>query len=503
MLKRIKNSLEKFHDRYAVKAGEKYFKYSELARIISNIRTFIDKECINEKLVGILTSESTDFETYGAIFGTLFGGKGYVPINPANPFERNKSVISQAGIKTILCSRPDKAIEKFAGENNIKIVAVSGLPKTEVNLTLPEARDDDIAYILFTSGSTGRPKGVPITIGNLSSFVDAFLDLGFEIDENDRFLQMFELTFDFSVICYIIPVCIGACFYTVPSEGIKFANVYTTMEENEITFSCLVPSVISYLKPYFEEINLPKMKYSLFCGETLYQDIAAAWSACIPNGKIINAYGPTEATVFCHTFDWSKSGSGKKSFNGGVCIGREMKNMKAIVVDENLRKLEPGSKGELCLSGAQLTPGYWEDDGKSSGAFFNTPIDGKELNFYRTGDLALIDEDGDFMFCGRLDSQIKIQGFRIELGEIEHFAREIALNNVAAVTFKNKSGIMNIHLFVENYNGSEKEITEYLKSKVPGYMVPSGISILPYFPLNVNGKTDRKELLNILKKSTD
>lgn len=500
MLRKIKTSLEIFQDRYAIKTGEKLYSYSALAQIISDIRTSIDNNCSrDEKLIGIIARESTDFETYGSIYGALFAGKGYVPINPANPVERNQSVVNQTGIKTILCSIVDEEIEKFAYNNKLKIINTSCLNQTEINLNLPQVSDDDIAYILFTSGSTGIPKGVPITRGNLSAFVDAFIDLGYDINENDKFLQMFELTFDFSVVCYIVPVCIGASFYTVPAEGIKFANVYTTIEENEITFSCLVPSVISYLKPYFEEISLPKLKYSLFCGESLYQDIAAAWSECMPNGRIINAYGPTEATVFCLTFDWNKYGSEQKTLNGGVSIGREMKGMKAIVVDEKLKALKPGEKGELCLSGPQLTPGYWRDQVKTSETFFIAEIDDQEFKFYRTGDLALVDGDGDFMFCGRLDSQIKIQGFRIELGEIEHFAREYSLNNVAAVAYKNNKGTMNIHLFVENFRGSINEISEYLKTKVPEYMVPSGISVLSNLPLNANGKTDRKELLNLIQ----
>ena len=500
MLDRMKNSFEKFPDRNAVNINGTYYTYSEFGKITSKVRAYLDANCNeDEKLVGIIARESTDVETYAAIYGSLFGGKGYVPINPANPIDRNSSVILQSGIKTIFCKKSDERITELAKANNVTLIEVSELPETSVNLELPNVDENEVAYILFTSGSTGVPKGVPITRKNLSAFVEAFLSLGYNVNENDRFLQMFELTFDFSVVCYIIPICIGACFYTVPAEGVKFANVYMVMEEHEITYSCLVPSVLSYLKPYFDEIRLEKMRYSLFCGETLFQDIAQAWSACIPNGTIINAYGPTEATVFCLTFDWNKYGSDKKTFNGGVCVGKEMEDMKAIVVDENMKPLPQGEKGELCLSGPQLTPGYWKNDEKNKESFFKLKLEGKEYTFYRTGDLAFADEEGDFMFSGRIDSQIKIQGFRIELGEIEHFAREFALNNVAAVAYKNTMGTMNIHLFVENYTGDVNEVSKYLKTKVPEYMVPSSVSTLPYFPLNANGKTDRKELLKIVQ----
>lgn len=499
MLSRIKNSFEKFGSRTAASINGKKYTYTELAEVTSDIRNYIEKKCDkDEKLIGIVAKELNSLETYASIYGTLFAGKGYVPVNPSNPAARNKSVFIQTGIKTLLCDDINNEIIELAKQNNLNVINIKAVPKQKMNLSLPETGKDQIAYILFTSGSTGKPKGVPITIGNLNAFIDAFLNLGYDTNENDRFLQMFELTFDFSVICYFVPLCIGASFHTVPAEGIKFANVYTTMEEEEITFACLVPSVVSYLKPYFEDISLDKIKYSLFCGETLFQDIAKEWSACIPNGKIINAYGPTEATVFCLTFDWNKNGSEKKTFKDGICIGKEMKNVEALVVDENLRPLKTGATGELCLSGPQITSGYWNDPSKTSESFFIIKIDGEEKRFYRTGDLTIKDSDGDFMFCGRIDSQIKIQGFRIELGEIEHYAREITYGNTAAVAYKNNSGIMHIHLFVENFGGNADDVSKFLKSKLPDYMIPAGISVLPNLPLNNNGKTDRKELLNIL-----
>ena len=130
-------------------------------------------------------------------------------------------------------------------------------------------------------------------------------------------------------------------------------------------------------------------------------------------------------------------------------------------------------------------------------------IDEKEKVFYRTGDLALIDDDGDFMFCGRKDSQIKIQGFRVELGEIEHYSREIlGILNSAAVAYKNNSGITMIHLFVEGHVEDTDIILQKLRTKIPEYMIPSGITFLNSFPLNGNGKIDRKALTEVINKQT-
>ncbi len=502
MLKRIKHSFEKFPDKNALNINGTNFTYSDLGNVVSKVRTYLERNCDGEeKLIGILSKGSGGIGTYGAIYGTLFAGKGYVPVNPSNPVERNNSILRRAGIKTLLCDELDERVKSFAEENGAVPVIINGLPECENNFSLPSVNENDIAYILFTSGSTGIPKGVPITLGNLNSFIEAFLELGFDIGENDRFLQMFELTFDFSVICYMIPLCIGACFYTVPTEGIKYTNVYAVMEEQGITFACLVPTVISYLKPFLNEISLEKIKYSLFCGETLFRDAAEEWSRCIPNGRIINAYGPTEATVFCTTFDWNKYGPGKKTFNGGISIGKEMKNTKAVVVNEELKPAGEGEIGELCLSGAQLMPGYWNDPAKTSEVFFTLITGEKETVFYRTGDLAFIDGDGDLMFCGRKDSQIKIQGFRVELGEIEHYSREILGNlNSAAIAYKNSSGITMIHLFIEGRAEDTDIILRKLRTKIPGYMMPTGITFLSSFPLSGNGKIDRPALAGLLNK---
>ncbi|MCL5029599.1 MAG: AMP-binding protein [Bacteroidetes bacterium] len=501
MLEKIQQSYLKFPNRNAFFINGIYYSYKQFAQLISNVRNYIETNCKgSEKLIGIIAKQSPEIETYAAIYGCLFSGRGYVPINPSNPLSRNSSILEQTGIKTILCKQNEEQIKGIASTKNANVVNVVDLPSTQINLKPPIVDENEIAYLLFTSGSTGVPKGVPINRKNLNSFVDAFLELGYNVNENDRFLQMFELTFDFSVVCYTVPLCVGACIYTIPEEGVKFANVYIALEEHEITFACMVPSVLSYLTPYFDEIKLDKMRYSLFCGETLLDQIAQGWSKCTPNAKIINAYGPTEATVFCLIYEWNNESSSKKTFNGGVCIGKPMINMGSVVIDENSKIIsgKPGEKGELCLSGKQLTPGYWKDDEKNVKTFFKARINGKDEIFYRTGDLAFQDDEGDFFFAGRIDNQIKIQGFRIELGEIEHFAREfIKGGNVAAVGYQNTFGNMQIHLFVENYNGNSLDIEEYLKSKIPEYMVPSYITSIPSFPLNDNGKIDRKKLVSM------
>jgi D-alanine--poly(phosphoribitol) ligase subunit 1 len=499
MLREIRDAIEKFQQRPAFFIQNTSFSYADVARTASKIKKAVEQQATSsERMIGFLTYD--DFESYCSAVAILFTRFGFVPINPENPIDRNASVIGQAEIRTILSSRRDPKLESHCEQQGIRLIDTSALDGCEIDLAVPNVQGDDIAYLLFTSGSTGVPKGVPLSRQNLYEFMNAFFALGYDMDETDRVLQMFDMTFDLSLMSYLAPLCRGACVYTVPPGGIKYASVYTVLEEQKISVALMVPSIITHLRPYFDEIRLDEMKYSLFCGEALYEDVAREWMNCVPHARVQNVYGPTEATIFCLTYDMSRKGNGK-SFNGIVCIGRPMENMGAIVVDESLRPVKAGEKGELCLTGLQLTNGYWKNPERNKEAFFTLDDGGVERRYYRTGDVAFRDTEGDFMFGGRLDQQVKIQGFRVELSEIEHHVREFTgAANVAAVA-DDSGGVGNIviHLVVAGNSVDVNAISKYLEMKVPKYMIPAAIHKLDALPLNVNGKTDRKALLRMVK----
>jgi acyl-CoA synthetase (AMP-forming)/AMP-acid ligase II len=182
--------------------------------------------------------------------------------------------------------------------------------------------------------------------------------------------------------------------------------------------------------------------------------------------------------------------------NGVLSIGKPMKNMEAIIVDENNRSLATkNEKGELCLTGSQITLGYWKNEWKNSEAFFTN--DGKK--YYRTGDMCICDEEGDYFYTGRIDFQVKINGFRVELNEIEYHARTFLKSHaIVAHACQNEIGGAQIFLFVENFSKNFDELTHYLKTKLPSYMIPSKTFNLELFPLNSNGKVDRKALIKMI-----
>ena len=464
-----------------------FYTYSEFSATISRIRKALQtKTNDSEKNIGLIAND--DIETYAAIIALWLEGKAYVPMSPETPVDRNKSIISQAEIKTIIDSSEQILFPDF---NTIDSKKLSEAP---INLVPNQVLDDELVYILFTSGTTGQPKGVPITIENLTGFVEAFSDMDVSISQEDRCLQMFELTFDLSVMSYLIPLLKGACIYTIPKDEIKYSYIFELMDDQHLTFALMVPSMLHFLRPYFKEIDLPEMKYSLFCGEALPNDITIEWSKCLPNAKIMNVYGPTEDTIFCTHYTFNRD-SENKSRNGILSIGKAMNYNCNIIIDENNQILPAGNMGELCLGGIQLTPGYWKNPQKNKEAFFYTTYNGKQERFYKTGDLCQADADGDLLYLGRLDYQIKIQGFRVELSEIEfHVKSFLKTINVVVVPLLDPIGNTELGLVIESNEFNTEALQDYMKSQMPLYMVPKLIKFITVFPLNTNGKTDRKEL---------
>ena len=183
--------------------------------------------------------------------------------------------------------------------------------------------------MLFTSGSTGVPKGVPYTSQNINSTLDSFFALGYSLSENDRFLQMFELTFDMSMLSYLPAWCIGASVHTLDNSGIKYLNAVRVMQEQDISVVTMVPSTLQLLKPYFPQIKLPAIRYCQLGGEPLYADIAELWMTCIPNAQLINISGPCETTMACMSYTLNRDFSKNKSHKDILAFGTHGKTLKS------------------------------------------------------------------------------------------------------------------------------------------------------------------------------
>lgn len=470
--------------------NELFYTYDDFAKSVSKIRDSLQSSKIQSKNIGLVAND--DLETYASIFAIWLEGYAYVPLHPNQPVERNLEIISQAYIDLVIDSNGKNSYPK------VRSVKSSGLKFKDLNLKPEVTPDADLAYILFTSGSTGVPKGVPITRGNVGSFMKSFWKAGFQIFQNDRCLQCFDLTFDVSVQSYLVPLTRGACTYTIPHDQIKYSYIYGLFENHKLTFGAMAPSMIRFLRPYFEEIQVPGMRYNILTAEASPVDLVNEWKNCIPNAEIFDFYGPTEATIYCTYYKFNRT-SANKNLNGILSIGKPMDGLKAIIIDEERNILEPGVKGELCIAGGQITPGYWNNPEKNAVSFFEMKYEGTTHRFYRTGDSCYFDEEGYIMYAGRLDFQVKISGYRVELGEIEYHAREFVKgSNAVAIALLNKNGNTEIALFIEGKLPDNTALIVYLRSKMPDYMIPAKLISEPVFPLNSNGKVDRNKLEKLI-----
>jgi len=491
ILSRFMKYATQFPDNPAICIDDKSYTYGEFIGFCSAMCTLLKAHNINKgDRVGIFTENN--IYTYASLLGTLSCGACYVPLNYDNPVERNMEIIAEAGINVLLYTdKEDKALE-LSVSRGTKCRPLNNRVTPDPGTLAPvDQMHSDLCYLLFTSGTTGKPKGVPIYHRNLSAFLDMMLESGrYDFNRNDRFLQMFELTFDLSVFSFLVPLSVGASFYPIPRQGVAYLEVADILETREITVALMVPSVINYLKPYFGEITLPKMRYSLFCGEALYHETLSGWAQCVPYAKIENLYGPTEATIFCLRYEWQRGESPHPQGKGIVPIGRPMEGMDAFKINDNSLDEE----GELCLNGEQVTLGYWNNPSKTA-EVFGTTKNGKQ--FYRTGDLCKIDRAGNFLYLGRIDNQVKIDGHRVELEEIEFHARVFCGDKqVIAAVNTSEAGFHSILLFIESETELKKGLEGHLKKHLPDYMIPKDTITVSLFPLNSNGKTDRKALTN-------
>jgi len=495
LISKIINGIRKHQDRNAFFIDGQYYTYKTLAEQISGVLKIINQHTGQmSQCIGIV--ERDNIETYASLLAVLISGNTYVILNPHNPANRNRTIIESTDIQLILQSDKKELITDYP--RHVKTICTKGFGDENILDDFEiQAEEDSLAYIIFTSGSTGLPKGVPISHRNLNAFYTAYSALGFDLSQDDRMLQMFDLCFDVSVVSTLYPLTLGACVYTVPQNGVKYTQVYELLEDEELTFAAIAPSLLSYLQPYFEEINLPKLKHLILTAEASNWDLLSQFIPCAPNAEFVNLYGPTEASIYCTSYRVKPDKV--DTYNGMLAIGKAFKNMYPKIIDESLQEVPKGEKGELCIAGSQLMEGYWKDAKKTSEVFVELNCFEVLTRYYRTGDICFIDEKDCIHYCGRKDYQVQIQGFRVELNEIEHTVRQYHTKGSNVVLAKTNSlGNQELHLFLEKFEENDQNLNNFLKERLPIYMCPKKIHDIEELPLNTSGKVDRKKLLTLV-----
>lgn len=469
-------SFKKNSDNICLQIENNDYTYAEVYGFAQQIRSQLQNT--DSHNIGVYLTD--DVYMYASILAIWFEGKTYVPLHPTFPISKNLNIIRQAEINIILSS--------IGVHDHFGIEILNSTENLGKQETFPKNSPlSNNAYILFTSGSTGSPKGVPIQFSNLFYFADSFHKTFGNLSPTDNVLQMFELTFDLSVMSYLIPWLNGAKIVALHKKETKFLQILDLLEADEITVALMVPSILNLIIPYLDAQTQNKsLRLNLFCGEALLTKQIEEWKDFIPNAHIYNVYGPTENTIFCTYY---KIEENIKQKNGIISIGKSMINSNMEFNEDE------ADQGELLLSGKLLAQSYWKNDDKTKESFLTK--NGKI--FYKTGDCCIRDKDGDYFYVNRIDFQAKINGFRVELSEIEYFANQKLQNAISIAVVSKDAGNNDILiLFINDTTVDVSELLSHLKKHLPDYCIPSKFIKLENFPVNTSGKTDRIELKKMI-----
>ncbi len=418
-------------------------------------------------------------ELHVAVLGIVKSGACYVPLDREMPAERVETVINEVQAKACIT---DGTLQL-----NCQLISVVSQPAADQKIPItPGPQPDDRAYVLYTSGSTGKPKGIPIThrmICHLARAEQSVID----VHNDDLVYQGFSVSFDMWCEEVWISYLIGATLWVADAVTTKSLDeLDDVLRRAQITVLHTVPSLLAVMND-----DIPLLRIVNAGGEACTVQVLSRWS--VPPRKFYNSYGPTETTVTATLTSLVPGDT--------ITIGQPLPNYNLAVVDEQLNLLQTGEKGELVISGPGVSHGYVNRPDLSKDKFVDKPeslalLPGNVI--YKTGDAAIINEDGSIDFQGRLDDQVKLRGYRIELGEIENQLSSLTDITAAAVAVKKDiNGQDHLAGYVvcdDPVNMNQQSIREALGKVLPSYMVPSVIVQLSEMPRLPSGKINRKAL---------
>jgi amino acid adenylation domain-containing protein len=517
----------RFPERPALEVDGASISYAELeasAKALAAVLASGAHETPAPRRTAVLAQRSE--VAFVGVLAALLREHGYVPLHPGFPVARTRQALIRSGAATLVVdARGEKILPELLTDFPRALHVCLPHRRETVDLGrrfpghlfsspdggcrpawVPPTADldrDGLAYLLFTSGSTGRPKGVLISHRSADHYVRCMLERYPLLDETARCSHTFDLTFDLSVHDLFVTWSSGACLVCPTDEELMFPPSYIDRAKLTVWFS--VPSGAATLDRLgaLPANRFPELRLSLFCGEGLPASVAAAWQRAAPASRVENLYGPTELTIACAAYTWDPVRSPRECHNGLVPIGAPLADMRALVVDEGLCEVPPGEAGELLVAGPQRAIGYLDDQEADARAFVRLPGEAQSDSFYyRTGDRVRRPSRADepLLFLGRADSQVKVRGFRVELGEIEAALREESGIELAAVIAwpLSAAGAEGTVAFLEATARDVSELQRRLQRRLPSYMQPQSIRLVPKMPLNANGKIDRGALRQFL-----
>lgn len=494
----FEEQVDKTPFKIAARFGENVITYDELNKKANQLARNLRQKGISfDHVIAIMVNRS--LEMIIGILGILKSGGAYLPIDPKYPAERKEFLLNNSGATVLLTKSEYLADMEFCGTVIDLYESYSYLDDASnlENINKP----NDLVYVIYTSGSTGNPKGVMIEHHSLINRIN-WMNKKYPLDKNSVILQKTTYTFDVSVWELLWALLVGAELCFLKPDGEKDPEaIIQAMEENRVTTTHFVPSMLNVFLNYLEVTNnayrLTSLKQIFASGEALGIQHVNKFNKLLnkTNGtELYNLYGPTEASIDVTYFDCSP----EDRLLVTVPIGKPIDNTSIYILDRNKNLLPIGIAGELYIGGVGVARGYLNNEKLTKEKFVNNPFFPEKI-IYRTGDLARWYPKGDIEYLGRIDSQVKIRGFRIELGEIEKKLIEHQCINEVTVIGKVKSNGEN-YLSAYYVSSSEipfEELKAYLLARLPDYMVPSYFIRVDRLPVLSNGKIDKKSLPEI------
>ena len=484
--------------------------------VLGEVHTYhdlkVDSDSLAAKIDSLALPEKSPVVVFGgqeydmlATFVALTkSGHAYIPIDSHSALERVTAIVEVAQPSLII------AINDFPLKDvNIPILDLAAVQtafsaKHPYEITHP-VKGDDNYYIIFTSGTTGKPKGVQISHGNLLSFTNWMItDKEFATPARPQMLAQPPYSFDLSVMYWAPTLALGGTLFAVPSAITQdFKQLFETILNLPIAIWTSTPSFadMAMLSEDFNAEKMPGITHFYFDGEELTVKTAQKLRNRFPNARIINAYGPTEATVALSAVAITDD---MLTNMKRLPIGYTKADSPTFVIDEDGNKLPNGEQGEIIVSGPAVSKGYMNNPEKTAEAFFEF----EGLPAYHTGDVGTMTDEGLLLYGGRMDFQIKFNGFRIELEDVsQNLNKSKYIDSAVAVPRYNKDHkVQNLLAYVILKDGIKeqfereiditKAIKEDLQDIMMSYMMPSKFLYRDSLPLTPNGKIDIKGLIS-------
>jgi len=478
--------------------------YHELnARANKVAWALIDKHVDPEALVALLMERTPNFAA--AMLGVFKAGAAYLPLDPLHPVRRVQQVLDQSRPGVLLADKQFEpillqAMHDWTADDPPQVMFVEDLLQQDLATTNPPvaATPANLAYVIYTSGSTGQPKGAMVEHRGMLNHLFAKVE-ELTLTERDTVAQTASQSFDISIWQLLSPLLVGGCTHIMASDITHDPlRLLDEVERGEVSILELVPSLLRATLENMAIVGdtrrLPSLRCLLLTGEALRPDLCRQWLNQYPHIPLLNAYGPTECSDDV-THQRITLPPGEAEFH--VAIGRPIGNLRTYILDRQQQRVPIGVKGELFVAGVGVGRGYLNDQVQTAEAFVPDPF-GTEAGarLYRTGDLARYRTDGAIEYLGRRDEQVKVRGFRIELTEIEatlNLHQQISESVVMAVS-NGSAGSHLVAYFVAPENLENGAPQEFLRERLPDYMIPAAFIRLQQMPLTPNGKIDRRAL---------